>query len=110
MDCTANQKLCMDNKILAFPTLRHFQNGVAQPPDYQNDRTVDALMNYVRTKVSIQEQLKGFTEEELAVRNARIDLNRDDHPGCMLSGMLTVNRQLSMAFLSVQYIHSIYLS
>ena len=82
----------MENKVLAFPTMRFFQDGVAQPPDYQSDRTLNAFMNFIRTKLSIQEQLKGFSKEELAERNAKIDMNRDDHPGCMLSGVLTVNR------------------
>lgn len=35
VDCVANRDLCMKNKVQAFPMLRLFKDGEAQPPDYR---------------------------------------------------------------------------
>ena len=47
----ANQQLCMVQRIQAFPNLRMFKDDTVQPPDYRNDRTVDAMMEFVKTRL-----------------------------------------------------------
>jgi hypothetical protein len=82
----------MNQKVQAFPTLRLFKDSVAQPPDYRNDRTVDAFTDYVKSKLSVDEQVKKMAPHEQAAHRERVEEMRDDHPGCMMSGFLLVNR------------------
>ena len=48
IDCTKFDDFCREQKIMAFPTLRFYQHGVAVRPDYKMDRTVRAFMHYAR--------------------------------------------------------------
>lgn len=92
VDCMANQALCMENRIQAFPSLRLFKDGVAQPPDYREDRTVDALTNFVNARLAMDEHVKRLSPEAKDKHLEEMEANRDDHPGCMISGYLLVNR------------------
>ena len=94
MDCVANQMLCMNQRVQAFPTLRLFKDSVVQPPDYRSDRTVDALMEYSRTKLSVDETVAKMTPHEQQAHKELNELHRDDHPGCLMSGFLLVNRSV----------------
>ena len=53
VDCVANQQLCMVQRIQAFPNLRLFKDEAVQPPDYRSDRTVDAMMDFIKTRLGI---------------------------------------------------------
>ena len=88
----ANQALCMSNRIQAFPSLRLFKDGVAQPPDYREDRTVEALTNFVNARLATDEAFKKLSPEAKDRHLEAVEANRDDHPGCMISGYLLVNR------------------
>jgi hypothetical protein len=57
VDCVANQNLCMQQRIQAFPALRLFKDSVAQPPDYRMDRTLDAMMEFVKQRLATDEQV-----------------------------------------------------
>jgi protein disulfide-isomerase-like protein len=93
VDCMASSDLCTtEQKIQAFPTLRLFKRGQAQPPDYRNDRTVDALSEFVKSRLALDEQLKLMQPEEREAHEENTLAKRDDHPGCMMVGYLLVNR------------------
>lgn len=80
VDCVTHAQLCKDQRVMAFPTLRWFENGKAVMPDYRGDRTVDALVDYAKRRVGSNE---GSNDEEF---------EEDHHPGCLISGHLMVNR------------------
>lgn len=41
----------------AFPNLRLFKDSTAQNPDYRNDRTLDAMMSFIKQKLATDEQV-----------------------------------------------------
>lgn len=92
VDCVANQAVCMNNRIQAFPSLRLFKGKEALPPDYRGDRTVEAFMEYVKRQVSVEEQVRALPPKEQEDHRAAREATRDDHPGCLMSGYLLVNR------------------
>lgn len=92
VDCVANRAVCMNNKIQAFPLVRLFKRGEAQSPDYRKDRTVEALMEFANSQVAKHQQLDSMTVEERDAHLEREAVLKDDHPGCMMSGYLLVNR------------------
>lgn len=82
----------MNQKVQAFPTLRVFKDSVVQPPDYRSDRTVDALSEFIKSKLAVDEQLAQMLPHEQEQHFARVEKTRTDHPGCMITGFLLVNR------------------
>eukprot|EP00598_Pedospumella_elongata_P004988 CAMPEP_0184967762 /NCGR_PEP_ID=MMETSP1098-20130426/1017_1 /TAXON_ID=89044 /ORGANISM="Spumella elongata, Strain CCAP 955/1" /LENGTH=392 /DNA_ID=CAMNT_0027489261 /DNA_START=249 /DNA_END=1427 /DNA_ORIENTATION=+ len=92
VDCVSNRELCMDQKIQAFPMLRLFKHGEVQPPDYRSDRTVEALTEFVNTRLAKDEVLSLMPAHEREAHVEQAKAERDDHPGCMMSGFLLVNR------------------
>ena len=80
VDCVAQQQMCKDERIMAFPTLRWYENGKAVMPDYRGDRTVDALVEYATNRIN-----KNYDDGEE-------EFNGEHHPGCQVSGHLMVNR------------------
>lgn len=101
VDCIESRDLCMDQKIQAFPNIRLFKHKEAQPPDYRSDRTVDAMLEFVKSRLALDEQIKLMKPEEKEVHEERILEQKDDHPGCMMSGFLLVNRFVSFITYSV---------
>jgi protein disulfide-isomerase-like protein len=93
VDCVANRDLCMQNKVQAFPMLRLFKDGAAQPPDYRQDRTVTALSTYLKSKIASDTHVAQLPKEKQE-EHAANEKSKDPHPGCMLSGFLLVNRQV----------------
>ena len=93
VDCVANRQLCNDQKVQAFPTMRFFKQGKADSQDYHNDRTVEAFVQYLNEKMSVEAHLKTLTESG---REQHLEKIKDDHdqshPGCMMAGFLLVNR------------------
>lgn len=92
VDCVANPKLCTENRVQAFPTLKFFKEGAVQAPDYRSDRTVEKLLDHVRSRLSVDEKLAALPQHEQEAHERRLEENRDDHPGCLMSGFLLVNR------------------
>jgi len=92
VDCMANTDVCMNQRVQAFPTLRVFKEGQVQPPDYRSDRTVDALMEFTKSKLSLDHQIAQLDPEAQAAHHESIREQHNDHPGCQMSGFLLVNR------------------
>jgi hypothetical protein len=78
--------------VQAFPMLRLFKDGEAQPPDYRSDRTVDAFVGYLKTKITTDDHVARMDPVQQEAHKKSEELRRDDHPGCMMSGFLLVNR------------------
>lgn len=92
VDCVAERDLCMDQKIQAFPTLRLFTDGQPAPPDYRDDRTVAAFMEFLKQRVAVDEQVARMDAPTREAHEQRKENMRNDHPGCLMSGFLLVNR------------------
>jgi len=92
VDCVENRMLCMEQHIQAFPTLRVFKRKDVQPPDYRSDRTVDAMLEFAKEKLALDHEVSQMDKDALQQHNERKELMRDDHPGCLMSGFLLVNR------------------
>ena len=91
VDCVENGNLCMQQKIVAFPMLRFFKGRQAQSPDYRSDRTIEALVQYASDEVGWNEMLAKLPPHEQQEHLQRKAEN-NDHPGCLISGHLLVNR------------------
>jgi len=101
VDCMAQANLCRNEKVMAFPTLRWYQNGEPISPDYKMDRTVQALTGFARRKLEMDSKYKewekkaekeGTSEDERQKKRALFQQNRPEHPACQVSGHLMVNR------------------
>jgi len=92
VDCVENRDLCMNEKVMAFPTLRLFLNGEPSLPEYRGDRTVDALMDFVKSRVAVDTQVEAMDPVTREAHEVRKENMRTDHPGCLMSGFLLVNR------------------
>lgn len=100
VDCVENRDLCMKNKVQAFPMLRLFKDGEIQPPDYRSDRTVDAFVAFIKTKITTDDHVARLDPVQQEAHKKSEELRRDDHPGCMMSGFLLVNRLVFSTLLS----------
>lgn len=92
VDCVENRELCMNEKVMAFPSLRLFTDGEVAPPDYRGDRTVEAFMEFVKQRVAVDEQVATMDVATREAHEVRKENMRTDHPGCLMSGFLLVNR------------------
>ena len=90
VDCVANRMLCMEQRVQAFPTLRWFNGQQVALPDYRSDRTVAALMEYLRNKVAHENHILSLPHHQ---QQAHREMTKEDHhPGCQMAGFLLVNR------------------
>mmetsp|Transcript_21024 Transcript_21024/g.66042 ORF Transcript_21024/g.66042 Transcript_21024/m.66042 type:complete len:463 (+) Transcript_21024:340-1728(+) len=87
VDCVANRDLCGAQRIQAFPTLRFFKDAKQYGIDYKQDRTVAAFVDFLKQKVELEKTMKDWHPR----RKQRM-LEIKEHPGCMLSGYVLVNR------------------
>ena len=92
VDCVENGELCQKYKIQAFPMLRLFRNSEAQPPDYRSDRTLEALTTFLHERIGEDKQVDAMLPHEKEAHIERKIYSRTDHPGCLLAGILLVNR------------------
>ncbi len=93
MDCVENSNLCsIAQKVQAFPTLRLFKDGELYPPEYRDDRTVESLLNFVKNRIMVDEHIAKLPPPEQDKHKEMVKQSLDDHPGCLLSGFLLVNR------------------
>merc|ERR1711916_86562 len=95
----------MEQRIQAFPTLRLFKKNKAITPDYSGHRTVDDLTTYLKdhTDGNFDRRLKEAEESNTVsadVRNAQ-----KEHPGCMVSGYILVNRVPGNFHLEARSLH-----
>ena len=91
VDCVENGNLCMQQKVVAFPMLRFFKGRQAQSPDYRSDRTIEALIQYTSEQVGWNEMLAKLPLHEQQ-DHIQHKAESNDHPGCLISGHLLVNR------------------
>jgi len=87
VDCVANRNLCGAQRVQAFPTLRFFKDGAQYGLDYKQDRTVTALIDFLKQKVELEKTMADWHPR----RKERM-LEIKEHPGCMVSGHILVNR------------------
>ena len=92
VDCVANAQLCTTQQIQAFPNLRLFKDDAVQPPDYRNDRTLESMLEFLKSRVSVDEQLAQLHPDQQREHREKQLQMRDDHPGCMMTGFLLVNK------------------
>eukprot|EP00529_Nitzschia_sp_RCC80_P041405 CAMPEP_0113500158 /NCGR_PEP_ID=MMETSP0014_2-20120614/32153_1 /TAXON_ID=2857 /ORGANISM="Nitzschia sp." /LENGTH=476 /DNA_ID=CAMNT_0000394423 /DNA_START=42 /DNA_END=1469 /DNA_ORIENTATION=+ /assembly_acc=CAM_ASM_000159 len=101
IDCMAQADLCRKEKVMAFPTLRWYQNGEPISPDYKMDRTVQALTGFAKRKLEMDQKFKdwdkkaqetGESDEEREKKRKLFSQSRPEHPACQVSGHLMVNR------------------
>mmetsp|Transcript_42301 Transcript_42301/g.128322 ORF Transcript_42301/g.128322 Transcript_42301/m.128322 type:complete len:477 (-) Transcript_42301:424-1854(-) len=97
VDCVTEAELCRTERVMAFPTLRWYQEGKAVSPDYKMDRTVVALTSFAKRKLETVEKFKDWDkrEQDPEKRKRYKEMNfynRAEHPGCQISGHLMVNR------------------
>jgi hypothetical protein len=96
VDCVANRELCSNQRIQAFPMLRVFKDGEVQPPDYRSDRTVEALTAFIKSKITTDSHVARLDPAQQEAHKQQQEARRNDHPGCMLSGFLLVNRSVCL--------------
>mmetsp|Transcript_35529 Transcript_35529/g.110033 ORF Transcript_35529/g.110033 Transcript_35529/m.110033 type:complete len:454 (+) Transcript_35529:605-1966(+) len=89
VDCVAWPDFCHDMRVQAFPTLRFYHRGEqANEGEYRFDRTVDAMVDFVTKKIEAEQIYRQYPEARVA---HKANWN-SDHPGCLVSGFLLVNR------------------
>eukprot|EP00956_Cyclotella_meneghiniana_P024582 scaffold49512_cov57-Cyclotella_meneghiniana.AAC.3 len=111
VDCVNHPELCMKYDIAAYPTLKFFVSG-REVGDYRGHRTVVELAHFVETmetqhkgenadiksEVAAERTVQTKEHEELAqalsasrhkIKHSWEDI---DHPGCMITGFLQVDR------------------
>jgi len=102
VDCMAHANLCRNQKVMAFPTLRWYHDKEPVTPDYKLDRTIDALTTFAKRKLEMDNRFKewkdradkddNISDEEVERKRNLYRQHRPDHPACMVSGFLMVNR------------------
>jgi len=101
IDCMAESDLCRDEKVMAFPTLRWYENGKQITPEYKMDRTVQAMVAFAKRKLEMNEKFKdwelgaaarGDSNAEIDKKRKLFSQSRPEHPSCQVSGHLMVNR------------------
>ena len=98
VDCVEHQQMCKDERVMAFPTLRWYEDGKAVLPDYKGDRTVGALLEYAKKKAD-----KAEGDDDDAADDDASDW--EHHPGCQVSGHLMVNRVPGNLHIEAKSIH-----
>lgn len=92
VNCVEHGNLCRELRVMAFPSIRWYQNGRPVQPDYKQDRTVKALINHSKRKLQLSEKYKDWDKKDESSEMPAALLGRTDNPGCQVSGTLKVNR------------------
>jgi thiol-disulfide isomerase/thioredoxin len=100
VDCVLNRNLCGSQRIQAFPTLRFFKDAKQYGIDYKQDRTVTAMLEFLKQKVELEK-----TMEDWHPRRKQRMLEIREHPGCMVSGHVLVNRVPGNFHLEARSLH-----
>ena len=85
VDVPGNMEVGTTQGIRAFPTMRLFKKGEAVA-DYREDRTVEALLNWLKQKVDFEARTREWEKSH----GAQFHGDVEEHPGCMLSGFVLV--------------------
>ena len=92
VDCVENPNICMNNKVQAFPMMRLFKGDTPLGSDYRGDRTLGALEDYITQQLALDSHVESLPEKEKQIHLDLVESQRADHPGCLLTGFLLVNR------------------
>lgn len=94
VDCQAHSDLCREQAVMAFPTVRWYETSVAVLPDYKSDRTVNALVNFAKRKLDLNDKFKDWDKsgDQQKKNQYREMFSVAENPGCQVSGVLMVNR------------------
>jgi len=101
VDCMTEAELCRVEKVMAFPTLRWYENGKGITPDYKMDRTVQAMVGFAKRKLEMNDKFKdwekgaiarGDSDKDIENKRKLFSQSRPEHPSCQVSGHLMVNR------------------
>ncbi|CAM9624399.1 unnamed protein product [Phaeothamnion confervicola] len=100
VDCAAENDLCMQQEVKAFPMMRLYHGTAPIDPDYRLDRTVDNLLAWTEAKVvEHRERVRAEAEAAAAGGAAGVaaaaalhGVHDDAWPGCLVAGTLYVNR------------------
>lgn len=84
VDCVANKELCQYQAILGYPTIKLYNRRMIKNPDYSGDRTVDAFMEFIKSRVANDKAIKTAVVTDTDVRSKS--------NGCNLEGTIAVNR------------------
>lgn len=108
LDCEKYEKYCDELEISAFPQIRLFYKGKKYMRDYEGERTVEALMDYLaaveleiisghvvsdeeKKKTIGGEKTKNFFKHRPGGSIKR-EWHYEDHPGCQISGFIMTDR------------------
>mmetsp|Transcript_59483 Transcript_59483/g.70889 ORF Transcript_59483/g.70889 Transcript_59483/m.70889 type:complete len:525 (+) Transcript_59483:233-1807(+) len=108
VDCVEHKDYCAELGIRALPTLRLFVDGQPYPRDYDGDRTIVKMTNFL---ADVEHEMDGDeghvhrTEEHARkkhnlpighewrrTRQAHANWDEKEHPGCQVSGSLFLDR------------------
>eukprot|EP00586_Coscinodiscus_wailesii_P021684 CAMPEP_0172519394 /NCGR_PEP_ID=MMETSP1066-20121228/291388_1 /TAXON_ID=671091 /ORGANISM="Coscinodiscus wailesii, Strain CCMP2513" /LENGTH=520 /DNA_ID=CAMNT_0013301969 /DNA_START=854 /DNA_END=2417 /DNA_ORIENTATION=+ len=108
VDCVEHKDYCAELGIRALPTLRLFVDGEPYPRDYDGDRTIVKMTNFL---ADVEHEMDGDeghvhrTEEHARkkhnlpighewrrTRQAHANWDEKEHPGCQVSGSLFLDR------------------
>jgi len=92
VDCVSQSTLCSQERIMAFPCLRFYENGKFDGGDYKGDRTVQALTTHSERKLSASTKYHNWKDDKGRDSKPRPMYTRPENPGCQVSGTLMVNR------------------
>jgi len=74
VDCTDEQELCSQYGVRGFPTLKVFRNDGAEPAEYDQGRTADAIVKFMKKQnapafvvVRTAEELKSAQSDDVTV-------------------------------------------
>ncbi len=90
VDCQARSDICREQAVMAFPTLRWYENKQPQQPEYKSDRTVDAFVNFAKRKLELNAKFKDWDKSEDGKKKEQYRelFNVPEYPGCQVSGTL----------------------
>ena len=100
VDCDENAALCAEHAVRAFPSLRFFHSGAqVDAGEFKFDRTVEALMGFVRKKLQVENINKHYPDRQRSAQ-ARSFWDHQHHasgqerdqPGCLISGFVLLNK------------------
>lgn len=117
VDCVQHHMLCLENEIVAYPTLRLYVNGKQfENGDYRGHRTVmdfiqflrdaeyllskERVLNMNNINTAIQKHMDISPEEKhwaealerTRHHHRKDEWNPEDHPGCQISGSVLLHR------------------
>lgn len=87
LNCQSNQGLCRQERVMAFPGVRLYKHGTAIWPEYNGDRTPDALVSWLLDIIAKPLHMEHHSFE-----------NFTDH-GCRVQGQFLFNVFICSAFL-----------